>query len=253
MEIDFVREITHNNYKNVDKLRDYYHRIDVEISVSVVEISKGLLIKKSNKPDRIVNDKYIYDHDDGNMAPIIYGGASLIVVLIFLFSYESPDSFDVFLSILCSFLTVIFFVYLITKPKKERIFNRRDGLITMTGFFWQKNITMPFDNALFAYLTDGEDVIGAFQFQFIRPKKYVMNTFDEFAFLGNCYETMSFLAWYMDKNRPLPPGRAFDPYRQKDYERRKAEGFPRPLYPSNIPTPEATPEQQKERNKIGKW
>ena len=57
----------------------------------------------------------------------------------------------------------------------------------------------------------------------------------------------------MDKNRPLPPGTAFDPYREKDFERRKAEGFPKPLYPSNITTNEATREQQKERELIGGW
>lgn len=63
----------------------------------------------------------------------------------------------------------------------------------------------------------------------------------------------SFYVWYMDKNRPLPPGTAFDPYRQKDFERRKKLRFTRPLYPSNISTPEATPEQQKERELIGGW
>ena len=63
----------------------------------------------------------------------------------------------------------------------------------------------------------------------------------------------NFLVWYMDKNRPLPPGTAFDPYREQDFERRKKLGFPRPLYPSNIPTPEATKEQQNERKRIGGW
>ncbi len=63
----------------------------------------------------------------------------------------------------------------------------------------------------------------------------------------------NFLVWYMDKNCPLPPGTAFDPYRQRDFERRKAEGFPKPLFPSNIPTPEATMEQQAERERIGGW
>ncbi len=57
----------------------------------------------------------------------------------------------------------------------------------------------------------------------------------------------------MDKNRPLPPGSAFDSYRQMDYERRKAAGFPYPLFPSEIPTPESTPEQQEERERIGGW
>ncbi|MEB3373287.1 hypothetical protein SFC43_07725 [Bacteroides sp. CR5/BHMF/2] len=36
----------------------------------------------------------------------------------------------------------------------------------------------------------------------------------------------------MDKNRPLPQGDAFHPYREKDFLRRKAEGFPKPIYPS---------------------
>ena len=49
------------------------------------------------------------------------------------------------------------------------------------------------------------------------------------------YEFWSFMVWYIDKNRPLPPGTAFDPYREKDFLRRQAE-FPKPLYPSNIPT-----------------
>jgi len=60
---------------------------------------------------------------------------------------------------------------------------------------------------------------------------------------------ISFLTWYMDKNRPLPLGRAFDPYRKRDYERRKAEGFPEPLYPSHIVTEEYKPELTIEANK----
>ena len=54
----------------------------------------------------------------------------------------------------------------------------------------------------------------------------------------------SFYVWYMDKNRPLPPGSAFNEFREKDFQRRKAEGFPPPLFKSLIPTPEATAEQQ---------
>ena len=47
-------------------------------------------------------------------------------------------------------------------------------------------------------------------------------------------ETRSFYIWYMDKNRPLPPGTAFNPYREKDFDRRHKEGFKPPLYPSVI-------------------
>lgn len=62
-------------------------------------------------------------------------------------------------------------------------------------------------------------------------------------------ETWSMYVWYMDKNRPLPPGSTFDAYRDQDFERRKTEGFPPPLYKSVVPTPEENQEQQAEREK----
>ncbi|MCG8702051.1 MAG: hypothetical protein MI922_28610, partial [Bacteroidales bacterium] len=64
--------------------------------------------------------------------------------------------------------------------------------------------------------------------------------------------TWSFYIWYLDKNRPLPPGELLDPYREEDFQRRKAEGFPPPLFKSKIPTPEATTGQQAEREKFWK-
>ena len=72
-------------------------------------------------------------------------------------------------------------------------------------------------------------------------------------------KSWSFIVWYMDKNRPLPPGKVFDPYRKRDYERRKAEGVLEPLYESWISIFEDYDEQfqarkeqeerQKRRNK----
>lgn len=51
-------------------------------------------------------------------------------------------------------------------------------------------------------------------------------------------QILSFFTWYMDKNRPLPPGTAFDSFRQKDFDRRRNKGFQPPLYESLIETPE---------------
>ena len=122
----------------------------------------------------------------------------------------------------------------------------------MSGFFWQKNITMEFKKVEFAYSTGGEDGLGAFLLEAIRPNKW--QTFDVYqVFGGDCYNAIIFITWYMDKNRPLPPNPEFDYFRDEDFERRKAEGFPKPLYPSRIQTPEATPEQQAERKRIGGW
>ena len=71
---------------------------------------------------------------------------------------------------------------------------------------------------------------------------------DEFLVMASApfepWAQWSLYVWYMDKNRPLPPGSAFDEFRVEDFQRRKAEGFPPPLFKSCIPTPEATTEQQ---------
>lgn len=82
----------------------------------------------------------------------------------------------------------------------------------------------------FAYSTGGEDGLGAFLLEAIRPNKW--QTFDVYqVFGGDCYNAIIFITWYMDKNRPLPPNPEFDYFRDEDFERRKAEGFPKPLYP----------------------
>ena len=55
---------------------------------------------------------------------------------------------------------------------------------------------------------------------------------------GQDYKTHSFLIWYMDRNRPLPPSAKLDPYRTKDYLRRESEGFPPPLFYTKLDIPE---------------
>ncbi|PKQ62889.1 hypothetical protein BZG02_11895 [Labilibaculum filiforme] len=143
-------------------------------------------------------------------------------------------------------------IYYFTMPKKEIILNRLDETITFPGFMWKKNITMPFDKIKFSYTSGGPNMIGAYQLVIVRPDK--AGSIQDFPFPGiDCYQDLAYLTWYMDKNRPLPPAEDLDPYREKDFERRKKGKFKKPLYRSQIPTPEASPEQQAERVRIGGW
>jgi len=246
MEIDYTRKITHTGYRNPEKVKKYFHRVPKNIYEKPSTFDKGF------KKVYLVLEDFLIETDlkDTRWVFIfLLGGVFLFSVLIHIFS--GGDSTDFFY--LIEWIAFIFFViYGLTMPKQEAILNRIDGLITFDGFLWQDNITMPFSEVEFCYSTGGEDLQGAFQLQIMRPNKWV--TFAIPIFSGkDCYEGMSFITWYMDKNRPLPPGELFDPYREADFQRRKAEGFPKPLYPSDIPTPEATPEQQAERERIGKW
>ena len=246
MEIDYTRKITHTGYRNPKLVKKYFHRVPKNIYEKPSTFDKGF------GKIYLVAENFIVKTDLQDIRWVfifLLGGVFLFSVLIHIFS--GGDSTDFFY--LIEWIAFIFFViYGLTMPKQEAILNRIDGLITFDGFLWQDNITMPFSEVEFCYSTGGEDLQGAFQLQIMRPNKWV--TFAISIALGrDCYKEMSFITWYMDKNRPLPPGELFDPYREADFQRRKAEGFPKPLYPSDIPTPEATPEQQAERERIGGW
>ncbi|AXO79323.1 hypothetical protein DZC78_02655 [Olleya aquimaris] len=247
---DFTRAITHWSYKNTKKNKNYYHRVEKKI---YVRPRNSIDLRNHKKIYYYQDENFINYPSDSNFIPYIGASVFLLLALIMLFPLEQNYKMEDITVIVISFLLTIFFIiYLLTKPKKEQILNRRDGLITITGFFWQKSITMKFETCEFAYSTGGEDGLGAFLLEAIRPNKWP--TFDYFGYGGaECYESMSFTTWYMDKNRPLPPGEAFDRFREQDFERRKAEGFPKPLYPSKIKIPEATKAQQAERKRIGGW
>ncbi len=247
---DFTRQITHEDYGKAEVgLKKYYHKVDKVIfeapySFSEEEIKKGGVIN-------FVSQYFITKPDVSNALPLILGGVSLAMIIIFLMPTEEKWTLMpiIFFSISC--VTLIFsIIYFFTKPKKEKILNRRDGLVTMEGALWQPNITMRFKDIIFCYSTGGDNAIGAFKLEAIRPNNFTFSMFNAGA--SECYQDMSFFTWYMDKNRPLPPGTAFDAYREEDFKRRKTEGFPPPLYVSNVPTPEATPEQQIEREKFWK-
>ena len=250
MEIDYTRKITHTGYRNPKLVKKYFHRVPKNIYEKPSTFDKGF------KKVYLVLEDFLIETDlkDTRWVFIIMSiiPFSLVAVL-FKNVWNGTSEYEyIFVFFLFLLLGLFFVFYGFTMPKTEAILNRRDGLITFDGFLWQDNITMPFSEVEFCYSTGGEDLQGAFQLQIMRPNKWV--TFAISIALGrDCYKEISFITWYMDKNRPLPPGELFDPYREADFQRRKAEGFPKPLYPSDIPTPEATPEQQAERERIGGW
>ena len=135
-------------------------------------------------------------------------------------------------------------------PYKELILNREEGTISMPRAFKKENLVISFE--------EGEGIVKFTAGGGAAPDVYLVFLHKNRKKGGHLshsdiYAFWEFVVWYMDKNRPLPPGTAFDPYREADFQRRKAERFPKPLYKSYIPTPEATRRQQLERERIGKW
>jgi len=253
----FYRPITHYSYKTeevVVKLKKGgMYTPKLIFTDDIVELTPEN-VTDDEAPFRF-NHKYIANDVTDKGIAIWGGGFSLFCLILFLWgeNLTDPKTWDVgmlfFIGI--PLLVLLFCIYYYVKvPKKEQILDRMRGTITFGGGLFYKNITMPFNEAIFHLNQGGTRGLNAFRLSMVvRPTNlsYAVLT------IGNDYkQSMSLITWYMDKNRPLPPGAAFDPYREADFERRKEEGFLPPLYPSQISTPEATKEQQKERDKYWK-
>jgi hypothetical protein len=170
----------------------------------------------------------------------------LFGTLVSVFLAKNINIFLIFLLI-----GLLFFLYAYTAPKKYLVLDREKELITFPDWFFYKPHTLPFNKSRFLWVGRGSGS-GALSMNLVVTPPKSPRAINLYTHMVGCCESWSFFVWYMDKNRPLPPEDAFDPYRQQDFERRKAEGFPPPLYKSTFPTPEATPQQQAEREKYWK-
>ena len=201
----------------------------------------------------VVNDE-IYKAENSAKGRLSWSmGIMLLFFASFAFLLKDPDDFSdkIFILLIFGLPGVFAIIYGFVAPRKYNIFYRYKDLITVSRVF-RKSVDIPFSTGygLRVYSNTSPGVIED-QLSFMSDNKkpriggiIAHNLVDE---------SWSLMVWFMDKNRPLPPGTAFDPYREKDFQRRKKEGFPKPLYLSNIHTPEATQEQQKERQRIGGW
>ena len=188
---------------------------------------------KENGITRADDQFYIVDKSLYTGKMYMYIG--LFFLIFAFFGAFSRDAFEipgVFFLILYFLTGILLIVYQYTHPPKKIILDRLNGIITFPGVFYGKPITMPFDKVLAALKLNGKN--GPVSLGFYHHKILATNIDLDYS----PKSSWSFIVWYMDKNRSLPPGKLFDPYRKRDYERRKAEGFPEPLYESWIGNPE---------------
>ncbi len=178
-------------------------------------------------------------------------GLVIVFMLLSLFEDNNKEIIDEFTSllwyplVLYVIVNVILLILVFFPPKKEIIFDRLNGIISLPRKFSKKNkilklrtleggYTHRYSNGIedndensttTFYLKDKYD-----DFKYKYKKVTEFNTIISSSFNG----LWSFILWYMDKNRPLPYDEAFDKFRNKDYQRRKNEGFPAPLIASAI-------------------
>ncbi len=234
--------------------------LDAKLPFSILEefspLDQKYLEEKGSSFVCVNQNIYKYDikvKQQHIMSLIVAIAFTIILVIIGLFVEDGFIHPVPIILLSISFLAIIRFS---VKAKKAStvylVFNREEGMVTLPCKTKDaKSNTVPF-NELVPFWTAAGGATGNLRTG-LAAKHKDNKVFGVLVGLDTSYPKLwSFYVWYMDKNRPLPPGTAFDPYRQADFERRKAEGFPKPLYKSFIPTPEATPEQQSEREKYWK-
>ena len=204
--------------------------------------------KKSSRYEAASDATVKYDtQKKGTM----YGFGALCVAIGLFMIWFAPNGHGLEAAKYLCLVSLPFFVWGFLTPRKTITFDRLAGTITYPDWFFRPHRTVAFDDLTVVWVGTG-GASGALGQRLVavppstgRLTKSIsldMHTID-------MAESWSLIVWYMDRNRPLPPGDAFDAYRDRDFERRRREGFPPPLYPSRFPIPEALPWQQARRDR----
>lgn len=229
---------------------------ETKVDEAFLDRDKFLSIDKNERTFKEFNEAKIRIHAWTHHKWLLWTGiGSFIFVAFFQFVFSYVFIWPVWLLI---GLPAMWVTYLgIKLPKNPTIaFHRDKGLLELYGALWDKLVIQKFDDAYIRFAKDGGSYTNQFEWS-IYMHRYHKASYKNMGvsiakWSKGKWETWSFWVWYMDKNRPLPPGTAFDEYQKADFEHRKAEDFPPPLYKGRIPTPEVTPEQQAEREKYWK-
>ncbi|MDX8554718.1 hypothetical protein MK851_13940 [Tenacibaculum sp. 1B UA] len=213
-----------------------------------------------NKAEKIqeANDEYfVLNMAKGlflfRMFTFYFGGGILLLFFLIQFIIKKPTPLHIYLIPLPFIILGLFHLAVYYyNPHKELVLDRMNGTISYPRlFFSKKQETVPFWLVtVYKNLQTGGDFTPMGYNLILRDRK---QNFSWTLAHNRCERYWSFMVWYMDKNRPLPLGDIFDSYRQADFDRRLKEGFPKPLYPSFVPTDEHTPEQQAMRRRMAGW
>ena len=256
------------DYKNLPLSTEEYNNCPINKNgyylKFIIESIRSEATRERIGPDDYVrfDNEIIYEKNESNKYVLktsvnFYLGVAAIFGILFpLVMWGMEWKYVLILEAIAVFFCYVAYRYYkkfqITPDYDHIIFDRLAGEITLPEYFRKYHFKIPFKElkAQIRKINGGATPGGIsgtpdLYFNLLLEKGLgkVLN-FVSSTILFTAQESWSFFVWYMDRNRPLPPDEVFDPYRQEDFERRKIDGFPPPLYKSCIPTPEATPEQQ---------
>lgn len=185
------------------------------------------LDKKGNRFTCVSDERLVVTKHDRKFNLIAFPCGIVICIILLIAEFHDKEfALNNEYSIFATSIIFLFaaFLYNLFCPPKRLVFDRMNGVVTFPSSFIFPSKTIPFEKVN----TDHAAIFERFK-GITHPT--TMFFIDIPGGTGG-EEYWSFYVWYMDKNRPLPTGTLLDPYREKDFLRRKAEGFPPPKYES---------------------
>ena len=236
--IDFI----HKYMNGVDRIRSTKEWLPVKYQGGEVTVLNHTSV---HWPDTLQLDeeKYIYKNTPGNVIAAMWAGFGLFGLIAGVLpagwgllnefgivgSYNNdPLWLSLFFIIFLASFTflpipaiLLSFVYPFKRPKERLlIWDRENGTVTLPPRFWGEHEVVPFKDLKVKKIRN----LGSFvQFHVLAAFRPSDGQPIEFGLLGDNAKDWAFYCWYMDKTRPLPPGEVFDPYRERDEERRRME------------------------------
>ncbi len=122
-----------------------------------------------------------------------------------------------------SFIGFIYWIYMV-RHIETTIFDRKTGLVTIPNILGLPSQKIAMEKVVQGNNLDLSNLMGLVNTYTYAGRPIIPGDLNS--------EWWSFYVWYMDKNRPLPHGTLFEAYHQKDFFRRRAEGFLPPKYPA---------------------
>ncbi len=242
---NYFMPLTHTEYvKKRREKRKWGNPIEKRIyTPNRVKLEKKHIIDDSSFI-KYVDEKYLVQDKTymQRCKQLLFAGVLAFLFMGIFFDIKGYSVFELVLFGLDLVLVLSLVIYSIFMPNYVYVFNRLDGLVTLPLMWGMESWTIPYEKLVYI---KSMSRLGVVNLAIVHPKPWAINRGR-----GLVEEEISRYAWFMDKNRPLPPGSAYDKFRELDYKRRKAEGFQEPLYPSDFLITEETKEHEKEKKEF---
>ena len=134
--VDFTRKITHEDYKNSEKLKKYYHRVVKKIHIKPSKFDNSYVERK--RSDYVLyNDEFLATKIPYYIVPLLGGGVSLVLFLGVL-KYSLRDGItneNLFFIIFSSVILFFFYCFWIDDAQKRTNIKSKRWINYFSWFF----------------------------------------------------------------------------------------------------------------------